>query len=144
MKVRLIDKFCPLLRAKSKCRKKGEEKWKEDQRYFQTAAKYRNNHSTIYWVLFEIYLDTRKMASIVNFYPIFVLLLLYFPVLFFFIFHLRYLKIMILISMFCHIPYTQNTYVHIHRRYILDKNKAKYFVSFIIIRMYVNSVQDIK
>lgn len=54
MKVRLIDKFCPLLRAKSKCRKKGEEKWKEDQRYFQSAAKYRNNHSTICWVLFEI------------------------------------------------------------------------------------------
>lgn len=115
MKVRLIDKFCPLLRAKSKCRKKGEEKWKEDQRYFQTAAKYRNNHSTIYWVLFEIYLDTRKMASIVNFYPIFVLLLLYFPVLFFF-----YISFTIFKNNdtnFNVLPYTIYTYINTEDTY---------------------------
>lgn len=115
MKIRLIDKFCPLLRAKSKCRKKGEEKWKEDQRYFQTAAKYRNNHSTIYWVLFEIYLDTRKMASIVNFYPIFVLLLLYFPVLFFF-----YISFTIFKNNdtnFNVLPYTIYTYINTEDTY---------------------------
>lgn len=115
MKVRLIDKFCPLLRAKSKCRKKGEEKWKDDQRYFQSAAKYRNNHSTICWILFEIYLDTRKMASIVNFYPIFVLLLLYFPVLFFF-----YISFTIFKNNdtnFNVLPYTIYTYINTEDTY---------------------------
>lgn len=125
MKIRLIE-VLPFV--KSKCRKK---EWGKDGRKIEIGhnleispiSKVRRSIEMITAPSVELFsryvliLERWRRQSIFiqclfSFYS-------NFPVFFFFIFHLRYLEITILISMFCHIP---DIHIHIHKKYIKIKH----------------------